>query len=62
MDKRQLINAIMEINRTARPDFLIQFDEEELHAYLTRLRRIEHELQREREGLLLEPSPALGLN
>ena len=38
MNKRQLIDGIREINQTAQPDFLAQFDEEALRQYLDHLK------------------------
>ncbi|MGE5607826.1 MAG: hypothetical protein ACM359_01100 [Bacillota bacterium] len=37
MSKRQLIEAIRDLNPTAQLPFLSQFEEGELHAYLKRL-------------------------
>lgn len=37
MDKRELIESIREINKTARPEFLAEFSEEELSTYLEHL-------------------------
>jgi len=37
MSKRELINAILEYNRTAAPEFLAKFDEQDLKAYLDRV-------------------------
>lgn len=37
MDKRELIDCIREINRSARPEFLANFSEEELSDYLEHL-------------------------
>jgi hypothetical protein len=37
MSKRELINAIIEHNRTAAPEFLARFDETDLKAYLERV-------------------------
>ncbi|MFW6155275.1 MAG: hypothetical protein ACOC95_08665 [Planctomycetota bacterium] len=37
MTKRQLIDEILLLNRSAKPDFLAQFDPEELEAYLRHL-------------------------
>lgn len=37
MTKRQLIDEILEINRSARPAFLAQFNDEQLNAYLAHL-------------------------
>jgi len=37
MSKRELIDCICEINRTAKPEFLARFREEDLNAYLEHL-------------------------
>ena len=37
MSKRELIECICEINKTAKPEFLAEFSEEELSAYLEHL-------------------------
>jgi hypothetical protein len=37
MSKRELIDCICEINRTAKPEFLASFSEEDLSAYLEHL-------------------------
>jgi hypothetical protein len=37
MSKRELIDCICEINRSARPEFLAGFSEEDLSAYLEHL-------------------------
>jgi len=37
MSKRELIDCIMELNRTARPEFLAQFETEDLDLYLEHL-------------------------
>jgi len=37
MSKRELINAIIQHNRTAAPEFLARFAENELKAYLDRV-------------------------
>lgn len=50
MTKPQVIQQIMHLNRSARLDFLEQFDVQELRAYLDRL----YGLQR-RLGQLLRP-------
>ena len=39
MNKRQLIEGIREINDTAQPHFLAQFDDEALRQYLEHLRQ-----------------------
>ncbi|MBN1344233.1 MAG: hypothetical protein JXQ73_16220 [Phycisphaerae bacterium] len=40
MTKRQIIDAIMRINRTARAEFLAEFSERELLEYLEHLRTV----------------------
>jgi len=40
MTKRELIDCICEINKSAKPVFLAHFSEEELNAYLERLMEI----------------------
>jgi hypothetical protein len=37
MNKRQLIDGIRQLNLTAQPDFLAQFDDEALQQYLRHL-------------------------
>ncbi len=37
MNKRELIDCICEINRSAKPEFLASFSEEDLSAYLDHL-------------------------
>lgn len=37
MSKRELINRICEINKSAKPEFLAGFSEEDLHNYLEHL-------------------------
>ena len=48
MSKRQIIDRIMCLNLSATPEFLAQFDESDLLAYLKQLREIEFERQRKR--------------
>jgi hypothetical protein len=40
MSKRELIDAILQYNRTAAPEFLAKFQEKELEAYLSRVEAI----------------------
>lgn len=47
MSKRELIDCILEINRSAKPEFLASFAEEDLSAYL------EHLLDLDLEELLV---------
>ncbi len=37
MSKNDTLSAIMELNETARPDFLVEFSNDELARYLDRL-------------------------
>ncbi len=41
MDKAELIEGIREINRSATPDFLATFSEEELRTYLDHLMEVD---------------------
>jgi hypothetical protein len=41
MSKRELIDCIREINKGARPEFLADFSEEELTAYLEHLMELD---------------------
>jgi hypothetical protein len=43
MSKRELIDYIREINRSAKPEFLANFSEEELGAYLEHLMELDVE-------------------
>ncbi len=43
MSKRELIDCICEINKTAKPEFLANFSEEDLNAYLEHLRELDLE-------------------
>jgi hypothetical protein len=43
MDKRELIDYICKINKTAKPEFLAAFSEEELNAYLEHLMELDLE-------------------
>ena len=43
MDKRELIDYICKINKTAKPEFLAVFSEEELNAYLEHLMELDLE-------------------
>ncbi len=43
MDKIELIECIREINKTAKPEFLARFREEELNAYLEHLMELDLE-------------------
>jgi hypothetical protein len=41
MDKQELIESIREINKTARPEFLAEFSEEDLNTYLEHLAQLD---------------------
>jgi hypothetical protein len=41
MSKREIIDCILEINRSARPEFLAQFSVEDLDKYLDNLLEID---------------------
>jgi hypothetical protein len=43
MSKRELIECICEINRSAKPEFLATFSEEELNIYLEHLMELDVE-------------------
>jgi hypothetical protein len=43
MSKRELIDYICEINRSAKPEFLASFSEEDLNAYLEHLMELDLE-------------------
>ncbi len=43
MSKRELIDCICEINRSAKPEFLASFSEEELNTYLEHLMELDVE-------------------
>lgn len=43
MSKRELIDCIIELNRTAKPEFLAQFSPEDLDKYLDNLLGVEIE-------------------
>ena len=43
MSKREVIDYIMEINRSARPEFLAQFTKDDLDLYLEHLMEIDLE-------------------
>jgi hypothetical protein len=41
MDKRELIDCICQINKSAKPEFLAKFSEEDLNAYLEHLMELD---------------------
>ena len=56
MVKRQLIDQIMKLNISAKPEFLAQFTEDELRAYLRQLRDLQRTVATDNllEGLAVE--------
>lgn len=55
MTKREIIDRIIEINTSAKPEFLAGFSQESLTEYLTHLEEV---LGEEREHVFLEPALA----
>ena len=53
MSKREIIDRIMEINPSARPEFLADFSQESLATYLEHLREV---LSEQHEPAFLEPA------
>jgi len=43
MSKRELIDCICEINKSAKPEFLASFSEQDLNTYLEHLRELDLE-------------------
>jgi hypothetical protein len=43
MEKTELIESIREINKSAKPEFLARFSEEDLRAYLRHLMTLDRE-------------------
>ena len=43
MSKREIIDFIMEINKSAKPEFLAQFPQDELDVYLEHLMELDME-------------------
>jgi len=43
MDKKELIDCICELNKGAKPEFLAEFSQEELNAYLEHLMELDLE-------------------
>ncbi len=56
MSKRELINAILQHNRTAAPEFLAKFQECDLKAYLERVIQVHVEATKNRAAALMLPS------
>ena len=57
MTKREIIDGIMEINSSAKPEFLAIFSQESLQEYLDHLRAV---LAEQHEPAFLEPALAAG--
>jgi hypothetical protein len=57
MSKRELIDAILQHNRTAAPEFLAKFAESELKAYLERVLQIQMERMKNVQGCFNFPRP-----
>ncbi len=55
MTKREIIDRIMEINNSARPEFLATFSQESLQEYLDHLTEV---LAEQHEPAFLEPALA----
>ena len=47
MSKRELIDFICQINKSAKPEFLARFPVEELDKYLSHLMELDLEMERE---------------
>jgi len=52
MTKREMIDRIQKLNTTAQPEFLAEFSEDDLLAYLHQLNELKHDGQMEQ---MLEP-------
>jgi hypothetical protein len=59
MSKRELIDAILQHNRTAAPEFLAQFTETDLKAYLDRMALITARQMQPRIQLAIEADEPL---
>jgi hypothetical protein len=46
MSKREIIDRIMRLNRTAQPEFLAEFDEQDLQLYMEHLESVEEPRER----------------
>ena len=55
MSKREIIDRIVGMNRTAKADFLADFEEDDLLAYLHQLKEVErtHRQKHEKELMLV---------
>ena len=53
MSKREIIDRIMEMNPSARPEFLAEFSQESLSQYLSHLDEV---LAEQHEPIFLEPA------
>ena len=57
MSKREIIDQIIGLNHSAKPEFLAQFSEHDLGAYLRQLRELQRSVQSESllDSLAVEP-------
>lgn len=56
MTKREMIDRILRLNRTAKPGFLAEFDEQELLSYLHQLQELEIERFERRQLKITAPA------
>jgi hypothetical protein len=56
MTKRELIDQIHRLNPTALSEFLADFEEQDLRAYLQQLREVARERSSQRERAEMEPA------
>jgi hypothetical protein len=56
MSKRELIDAILQHNRTAAPEFLAKFQEYELKAYLERVSQLHNQIRNRATAVAPRPS------
>jgi hypothetical protein len=61
MNKRQLIDGIRQLNQTAQPDFLAQFDDDALRQYLEHLQSAQEKRLRVESWVKTIPRPKLRL-
>ena len=59
MSKRELIDAILQHNRTAAPEFLARFEENDLKAYLERVSVVRRMTRREGMAITVEANREL---
>lgn len=61
MNKRQLIDGIRQLNQTAQPEFLAQFDDEALRQYLDHLTAAQEKRMRVAAWVKQVPRPRFRL-